>query len=377
MSDADCFGADKDELTLKFASLLGKSPSPDIHVTATLLFVPLTHHIIPTHNIEEHDEDNDCEVALQPIDYNISRDKALEQLKATQLYTMKLLDEVRQLRNKNSSLRAAAPKKRRGQADDVLGYKHPIVGIAKAKCVQAEKPNPPMNTQDQFTTDEAYTTSTAIALYEEIPAKFHTLIDPKIEPNFSNDFIHEHSDGRSTFFNTLRKAMPTILANVNINSDLLVTAKADRSKDAVLLDLLKFPNEHRPSRFPPVLFPGSNQNMNKVFTGPYFLKTHRLLFFGPGSLVPNSKPASNSDGIKLGFKAITSSSMAATAIALRFVLSADKEWGSKGAITGINWEAEYRAYLELLESGRKDKAHIKAIFKTHRHGDTHSQRRYR
>jgi hypothetical protein len=40
------------------------------------------------------------------------------------------------------------------------------------------------------------------------------------------------------------------------------------------------------------------------------------MFFGPGSLA-NNKPAPNSNGIRLGFKAITSSSMAATAISVR------------------------------------------------------------
>ncbi|KAJ7927415.1 hypothetical protein B0H13DRAFT_1861410 [Mycena leptocephala] len=241
----------------------------------------------------------------------------------------------------HSDLRAAAPKKRgRGQTEDVLGYKSAIVGIAKSflftrafilprSAFQQEKPNPPANPQDQFTSDEAYTTSTAIALYEEVPTKFHCLLDFKTEPGFSNDFNHEHSDGRSIFLNALRKALPTILTDVNVNSDLLITAKADRGKDTALLDLLKFPNERK----------HSSQNMKEVFTGSYFLK---------GLLLP-SKPAANSNGIKLGLKAITSSSMAATAISLRFVRSADKEWNSKGAVTGINWE---------------DKAHIKTIFRT-------------
>ncbi|KAJ7908046.1 hypothetical protein B0H13DRAFT_1879046 [Mycena leptocephala] len=261
----------------------------------------------------------------------------------------------------HSDLRAAAPKKRgRGKTEDVLGYKSAIVGIAKSflftrafilprSAFQQEKPNPPANPQDQFTSDEAYTTSTAIALYEEVPTKFHCLLDPKTEPGFSNDFNHDHSDGRSIFLNALRKALPTILTDVIVNSDLLITAKADRGKDTALLNLLKFPNERKQSRFPPIFFPSSSQNMKEVFTGPNFLETHRLMFFGPGSLAPNSKPAANSNGIKLGLKAIASSSMAATAISLRFVRSADKEWNSKGAVTGINWE---------------DKAHIKTIFRT-------------
>ncbi|KAF8209022.1 hypothetical protein K438DRAFT_1960750 [Mycena galopus ATCC 62051] len=312
---------------------------------------------MPTHDIEEDNEDVDREAALQPINYNISRDEALEQLKSTQLYAMKLLEELRQLRQDNSELRAAAPKKRRrGQAEDVLGYKIAIVGIAKSflftrafilprGAFQSAKPDPPSTSRDQFTSDEAFTMSTAIALYEEVPTKFHSLLNPKTEPAFSNNFIHEHSDGHSIFLNTLRKAMPNILRDKNVSADLLVTAKAARGKDPVLLGLLKFEHESRSSRFPPVLFPSSKQNMNQVFTGPYFLKTHRLMFFGAGSLVPDAKPAPHSNGMKLGFKAVTSSSMSAAAVALRFVLSADTEWSAKG-------------------TAGKDKPHIQRIFKT-------------
>jgi hypothetical protein len=48
---------------------------------------------------------------------------------------------------------------------------------------------------------------------------------------------------------------------------------------------------------------------------------------------------------------------------LRVVLSPDESWQPKGTASGINWEAEYRAYLEMFESN-KDQPHIKRIFKT-------------
>jgi hypothetical protein len=41
------------------------------------------------------------------------------------------------------------------------------------------------------------------------------------------------------------------------------------------------------------------------------------MYFGPGSLASKAKPALNSNGIKLSFKEITSSSMAAAGIAVR------------------------------------------------------------
>ncbi|KAJ7777724.1 hypothetical protein B0H14DRAFT_3508056 [Mycena olivaceomarginata] len=287
-----------------------------------------------TDNIDEYDDE---EAALQEIDQNCSRDEALKN-------------------------------------EDVFGYKGEVVGLAKWFLLTRafiidhasflkQKPLPPAKPQDQFTSDEAYTTSMAIALYEEIPTKFHSLLDVKTYSNFATDFIHEHSDGRSSFLNALRKALPVILNGLNIASEILIRAKTDHSKDPILAGLLKFPDKHKPSRFPPVLFPTSTRNMNEAFTGPYFLKTHRLMYFGPGSLASKAKPALNSNGIKLTFKEITSSSMAAAGIALCVVLSPNESWQPKGTACGINWEAEYRVYLEMFESN-KDRPHIKRIFKT-------------
>ncbi|KAJ7930165.1 hypothetical protein B0H13DRAFT_2309861 [Mycena leptocephala] len=310
--------------------------------------------------------DSDTETALQPIDYNnVSRDEAIKALKSTQMYAMKLLDENRRPRQENSALRAAAPKKRaHGQNEDVLGYKSQI-------------PDPPENPRDQFTSDAAYTTSMAIALFEQVPPKFHSLLDIDTVSNFANDFIREHSDGRSSFLNMLRKTMPTILNDVKVDANLLIKAKADRSKDPALTALLKFPDENKYSRFPPVLFPGPTRNMTLAFTGSYFMKTHRAMYFGPGSLAPGAKPALNSNGIRLKLEEVTAASMSAAAIGLRLVLSPDTEWNSKGSITGITanvgtegasenflfWDVfKELAYMELLE-GNRDQPHIKKIFK--------------
>ncbi|KAJ6572705.1 hypothetical protein DFH09DRAFT_1312485 [Mycena vulgaris] len=319
--------------------------------------------------------DSDEESLIRPIDYNASRGDIFEALKASQLTVARLLTENRKLRKENADLLASSSKKRRkgAQNEDVLGYKGNIVGLAKRflltkalfldrKAFQKDPPERPDDPRDQFTSNTAYTKSLAIALFQDIPVKFHPLLDSETYSNFSNDFIHEHGEGRSSFVNTLRKTLPTILKDLNVNSDLLTTANADRSKDPVLAGLLKFPNEKKPTRFAPVLFPGPAQNMNELFTGPIFLKVHRLMYFGPGSLAPGAKPAQNSNGIRLAFKEVTSSSISAAGIFTRFVLSPDKEWASKGAISGINWEADYRAYLEQLEYNRHQ-PHIKKLFK--------------
>ncbi|KAJ6559819.1 hypothetical protein B0H19DRAFT_1260509 [Mycena capillaripes] len=321
--------------------------------------------------------DNDEETYLQSVDYvRASREELVEAVKSSQLHIMKLLDENRRLRNENSNLQAMAPKKHRNANahDDVLGYKGQVIGLAKRvlftgafildrKAFQKDKPNPPENPRDQFTSDAAYKTSLTITLFNKIPVKFHPLLDPHKSSNFVNDFIHEHSEGRSTFFNNLRKAMPTILKGLAVDFDLLISADADRSKDPVLIRLLKFPHENAPTRFAPVLFSREDQNMSELFKGIVFLKVHRFMYFGLTSLAPGAKPAAHSNGMKLGFEDVNPSSMSMAATATRFVLSADTVWAVKGAKTGINWAADYRAYMEQLEFGRHQ-PHIKELFKT-------------
>jgi hypothetical protein len=69
----------------------------------------------------------------------------------------------------------------------------------------------------------------------------------------------------------IRKALPVILKGYGIDSGLLTNAKADRSKDAVVDGLLRFPAERKATLYPPILFPGSTRNMNEVFTGPIIM----------------------------------------------------------------------------------------------------------
>jgi hypothetical protein len=47
----------------------------------------------------------------------------------------------------------------------------------------------------------------------------------------------------------------------------------------------------------------------------------------------------------------------------RFVLSSDKAWAAKGAISGIDYEQDYRAYHKMLVCNR-NAPHVKKILKT-------------
>jgi hypothetical protein len=151
---------------------------------------------------------------------------------------------------------------------------------------------------------------------------------------FTFQFVHEHGEGRSALLKVIRKALPGILKDPNIDSDLLTIADMDRSKNDALDRLLRFPNDRKLTLLAPVLFPNGKQNMNEIFTGPivlkvsyrnYFgvkafsnwlVKVHRLMFFGPTSLEPGSKPALNSNGVKLDLK-VTEESISAAGILVR------------------------------------------------------------
>ncbi|KAJ7508115.1 hypothetical protein B0H11DRAFT_2308318 [Mycena galericulata] len=320
-------------------------------------------------------EDDDNNQPAQPVDYaGASRAELLEALKITQQENTNLRAEVRTLRKENSDLLAVSSKKRRGRTDDKLGYKSEVVAWSKrflftrALCIDisifSAKPSEfAADPAATLRTDDLYIESLTAALYQDIPEKFHELLDANQYGNLAKDFIREHGDARSSLLNSVRKALPTILKGLDVDFDLLTTAGADRSNNAALSRLLKFPTERKPTLYAPVLFPGPDQNMTELFLGPVVKKVHRLMYFGPGSLVPGSKPASNSNGVRLSLKEVTASSISAAATVTRFVLSPDKEWASKGAISGTEWEQDYRTYQKLLTSN-SHLPHVKHIFKS-------------
>ncbi|KAJ7757233.1 hypothetical protein DFH07DRAFT_958830 [Mycena maculata] len=299
---------------------------------------------------EAYDDDAENADVLRPIPENAAREHLMESLKSAQLYIAKLLSENRSLKQENSNLKATTSKKRRNAAEDTFGYTSEIIRWAKAflftcalyidtTAFQKLQPEYSRDVRDHFSSDEEYTHIITRALYNDIPAKFHPLLNAQEYSNFAKDFIHEHGDGRSTLLNNIRKALP------------------------VIAGLLRFPADKKATLWAPILFPTSTQNMNLVFTGPMVMQIHRLMYFGPGSLVPGKSVAQNSNGIRLGFWEVTEASISASAILARFVLSLDKEWASKGAISGTDYEKEYRTYHQMLTCHRH-LLHVKEIIKT-------------
>ncbi|KAJ7497890.1 hypothetical protein B0H11DRAFT_2226543 [Mycena galericulata] len=225
--------------------------------------------------MEDNDDDN--QPPAQPVEYaGASRGELLEALKFAQQENTNLRAEVRTLRKENSDLLAVSSKKRRGRTDDKLGYKSEVIAWSKrflftrALCIDisifSAKPSEfAADPAATFATDDLYIESLTVA---DIPEKFHELLDANQYSNLAKDFIREHGDARSSLLNSVRKALPTILKGLDVDFDLLTTAGADRSNNAILSGLLKFPNERKPTLYAPVLFPGPNQNMTELFLGP-------------------------------------------------------------------------------------------------------------
>ncbi|KAF7334159.1 hypothetical protein MVEN_02322000 [Mycena venus] len=67
---------------------------------------------------------------------------------------------------------------------------------------------------------------------------------------------------------------------------------------------------------------------------------HRVIVHGPSSLAANSKPDPKANGTRYGFVEVTHSLALAGTFA-RFLVSADKTFASIGAVTKMNWEADY------------------------------------
>ncbi|KAJ7623611.1 hypothetical protein FB45DRAFT_111192 [Roridomyces roridus] len=305
-------------------------------------------------------------------DDGASRAELLQALRDARLENERLNAEIAELHDE----RALAPKKKRGKTKEEreereepnrMGYKAHVLGWAKRflstralfvdKSMFCARPNPP---SDPFESGEAYAQSVTIALYEEIPKSFHELLDTSKYQGLAKALVSEHSSARSVLITSIRGLICSMLPEVASEVNVLLAATADRSNNPVLEALLKFHDEQKLTPFAPVLFPGFKKDMTKLFLGPAVLKVHRLMYFGPKGLT--GKPAGNANGLKICLKSVTASSIAQAATLLRFVLSPDTEWSSTGAISKINWEADYRSYVRMLTvNGNMD--HVKKIFK--------------
>ncbi|KAJ6616183.1 hypothetical protein B0H10DRAFT_2219766 [Mycena sp. CBHHK59/15] len=143
-------------------------------------------------------------------------------LKAIQQDNTTLRAELQTLRTDNSKLLADSSKKKRGgTSDNRLGYKDHVVSWSKCflftrslfvdiSIFSAKPFDMALDPAAIFATDDLYIQSLTIALYEDIPPKFHSLLNSAEYSGLAKDFIREHGDARSSFINAVRKALPSI-----------------------------------------------------------------------------------------------------------------------------------------------------------------------
>ncbi|KAJ7658448.1 hypothetical protein B0H17DRAFT_1262230 [Mycena rosella] len=315
---------------------------------------------------------------LQPVDINATKDELIKALEHCQLALGRILAENRGLRQSNSELQATSTSKRRRRekGDNQLGYEQHIGPLARrflftnetwvrTSDFRKDRPELFSNAEDRFANNNMYSRAVTAALFDSIPEKYHSLLDYTEYRHFAKDFIAELGNARSSMINSVRGVIASILSSAghSVNNKILGSANADRSKDKVLLGLLRFPEDNKSKLFAPILFPQGKKRLEYIFTSQIVLEIHRVMVHGQSSLGENSKPDPKANGTKYGISEATDHSIALAGTLARFLVSADKLWASKGAITEINWEDNYRTYRKLLTSN-PDAPSIKNIFRT-------------
>ncbi|KAJ7699602.1 hypothetical protein B0H17DRAFT_1196221 [Mycena rosella] len=296
---------------------------------------------------------------LRPMDINATKDELIKALEHCQLALGRVLAENRGLRQSNSELQATSTSKRRRRekGDNQLGYEQHIGPLARrflftnetwvrTSDFRKDRPELFSNAEDRFANNNMYSRAVTAALFDSIPEKYHSLLDYTEYRHFAKDFIAELGNARSSMINSVRGVIASILSSAghSVNNKILGSANADRSKDKVLLGLLRFPEDSKSKPFAPILFPQGKKRLEYIFTSQIVLEIHRVMVHGHISEA-------------------TDHSIALAGTLARFLLSADKLWASKGAITEINWEDNYRTYRKLLTSN-PDAPSIKNIFRT-------------
>lgn len=101
--------------------------------------------------------------------------------------------------------------------------------------------------------------------------------------------------------------------------------------------------------------------LEKVFLNPLLMHVFAAIIRGPTAAIAMANPVkgtippTDTMESRHGITHITPGAIAATAVLVRWVLSADEKLQSRGAMTGVNYDAAFQGYLEYLMAGLWDK----------------------
>ncbi|KAJ7701624.1 hypothetical protein B0H14DRAFT_2648372 [Mycena olivaceomarginata] len=169
-----------------------------------------------------------------------------------------------------------------------------------------------------FKDPKLYLRYTRVTLYQNIPAKFHELIDPSVFGGFATNMIYEA--------NELRSLQRFVCVPRQLGQDPEDTRNNDKSAP--------------PTAYPPIFYDGLKDNLPNLFLNPV----------GPlGSLGEKgkAKPSHNTIGFqwKVQEDGLTVGSICFTLILLMFVIADHNEnFTETGSISKIPYQKYYRQY---------------------------------
>ncbi|KAJ7782437.1 hypothetical protein DFH07DRAFT_949242 [Mycena maculata] len=287
-----------------------------------------------------------------------TKEELREALKQTQLELARAQVELRAKDLFIEDLQKATGRKSKSKAagPDPLNYLDIIVTLGKkfgvmqepwvspaAFSARPEEGTPPHNTPNEidalFKTPALYLQYLTCKIYNNVPDKYHELVNASTFPNFRDNFLKHLSAGRSSAVDRLKTNVDKILIECSIKNK--------------VEELLYFPGEdakHPPSTYPPIF----HASLKKDAKGWLLNEAPPLalwcMIFG-GSSIKNkgkTKPSTNTLGYgwKLDSEGLTIEAIAFTLIAFIFVLrGADTAFEEKGKITNIPYQSLFRTYV--------------------------------
>ncbi|KAJ7739464.1 hypothetical protein DFH07DRAFT_965751 [Mycena maculata] len=287
-----------------------------------------------------------------------TKEELREALKQTQLELARAQVDLRAKDLFIEDLQKTAGRKSKSKATgpDPLNYLDIIVTLGKKFGVMQEpwvspaafsaRPEdgiPPHNTPNEidalFKTPALYLQYLTCKIYNNVPDKYHELVNALTFPNFRDNFLKHLSAGCSSAVDRLKTNVDKILIECSIKNE--------------VKELLYFPGEDAkrpPSTYPPIFHASLKKDAKGWLLNEAPPLALRCMIFG-GSSIKNkgkTKPSTNTLGYawKLDSEGLTIEAIAFTLIALIFVLhGTDTAFEEKGKITNIPYQSLFRTYV--------------------------------
>ncbi|KAF4583959.1 hypothetical protein EYR40_002457 [Pleurotus pulmonarius] len=282
-------------------------------------------------------------------------------LQDAQLENGELKQQLMELQDKIAALEASKPRRGNRGSHVTASTVNPEEEASKRRLAQIAKrytimhqlwvpdsvfpvsrPPKPSNDPSYYGARENWMLGIAAELYEVFPEDMHSLLRLA---STGTEFQFSLGAQRQAMAHTLRNCAAHIFDILGVPSQAFKDSDSRRASPELVALLKPSRNGVYPS-LPPLLYPLGN--MTDIFQNPVLPLILRIALFGKTSL--SSKPAANSSGRKWAVTQVTTGSICLAAIMARFLASPDNDLSSIGGQTKINYEQDFHAYYELIES---------------------------